>query len=48
LAVTYNPQLGAHGLVPQKPDILLSVTDKNWPEVHLVLDAKYRLDASPD
>lgn len=48
LAVTYNPQLGAHGLVPQKPDILLSVTDKNWPEVHLVLDAKYRLDASPE
>ncbi len=48
LAVTYNPQMGAHGLVPQKPDILLSVTDKNWPEVHLVLDAKYRLDTSPE
>jgi predicted component of viral defense system (DUF524 family) len=48
LAVTYNPQLGSHGLVPQKPDILLSVTDKNWPEVHLVLDAKYRLDGSPE
>ena len=33
-------------LVPQQPDILLTILDSSWPAVHLVLDAKYRIDGS--
>ena len=33
-------------LVPQQPDLLISLEEDGWPRVHLVLDAKYRLDTS--
>ena len=35
-------------LIPQRPDMVITLEKKDWPAMHLVLDAKYRLDASPD
>lgn len=47
ITVSYNPRFsGSDMLVPQKPDLLISLEEDGWPKVHLVLDAKYRLDAS--
>ncbi|MGI6412064.1 MAG: DUF2357 domain-containing protein [Syntrophomonadaceae bacterium] len=47
ITISYNPQFsGADMLVPQQPDLLISLEEDGWPRVHLVLDAKYRLDAS--
>ncbi len=49
LEVTYNPRFGGELFVtPQQPDIMLTVDDPDWPSVRLVLDAKYRLDTSPE
>ncbi len=49
LRLIYNPRWGARSLlVPQQPDLLLSHFRPGQPPVHYVLDAKYRLDASPD
>lgn len=48
LTVRYNPALSAEALVPQRPDLLLTLEQPDWPAVHLVLDAKYRLDASSE
>ncbi len=48
LRLVYNPRWGGRVLlVPQQPDLLLSRIRPNAPPVHYVLDAKYRLDASP-
>ncbi len=48
LRLVYNPRWGARALlVPQQPDLLLSRFRPGVPPVHYVLDAKYRLDASP-
>ncbi|SHK87660.1 DUF2357 domain-containing protein [Rhodothermus profundi] len=48
LRLIYNPRWGARSLlVPQQPDLLLSRFRPGHPPVHYVLDAKYRLDASP-
>ena len=33
-------------LVPQMPDMLITFHDPAWPDMHLILDAKYRLDSS--
>ncbi|MGI6468682.1 MAG: DUF2357 domain-containing protein [Syntrophomonadaceae bacterium] len=47
IIVSYNPSFsGKAMLIPQQPDILLTLQDNDWPLFHLVLDAKYRLDAS--
>jgi uncharacterized protein len=47
--VKYNPLFqGNLFLVPQQPDILLILHRSGWPEITLILDAKYRLDASPE
>jgi hypothetical protein len=46
--VRYNPTVGTEALVPQRPDLLLTLEQPDWPAIHLVLDAKYRLDASPE
>ena len=35
-------------LTPQRPDVRISVDDPRWPRLSLVLDAKYRLDDSPE
>lgn len=47
IVVSYNPSFrGEPMLIPQRPDFLLTLENKDWPKIHLVLDAKYRLDAS--
>jgi len=47
ISVTYNPRFsGAAYLVPQQPDFLVSVENPGWPSIRLILDAKYRLDAT--
>jgi predicted component of viral defense system (DUF524 family) len=50
IEVIYNPQFKGDQsfLVPQQPDILLTIEDPSWPALHIVLDAKYRLDNSPE
>ncbi|NBC16224.1 MAG: DUF2357 domain-containing protein, partial [Bacteroidetes bacterium] len=48
ITVTYNPRFGGRDvLVPQQPDLLLSVQSAEGDVTHYILDAKYRLDASP-
>ena len=48
LDVTYNPRFGGRGyLVPQQPDLLLTLHRADGTVARYVLDAKYRLDASP-
>lgn len=44
LRLIYNPSLTRFSLHPQRPDMLLSVLRPGWPALHLVMDAKYRLD----
>jgi predicted component of viral defense system (DUF524 family) len=40
ITVSYNPKFsGADMLVPQQPDLLISLEEDGWPRVHLVLDA---------
>ncbi|HEY0769198.1 MAG TPA: DUF2357 domain-containing protein [Sphingobacteriaceae bacterium] len=47
LVVAYNPEYpGLTG--NQRPDIVLHVQNNNWPELIIVFDAKYRLDASEE
>lgn len=47
IAVTYNPLFrGDALLVAQQPDIVLSIRDRHWPLVRIVVDAKYRIDNS--
>lgn len=49
IIATYNPSFGGEAmLIPQRPDILLTLQDKDWPRIHMVLDAKYRVDASEE
>ena len=48
LRLVYNPRWGTRALlVPQQPDLLLSRFRPGASPIHYVLDAKYRLDASP-
>ncbi len=48
LDVIYNPRFGGPGyLVPQQPDLLLTLRRADGATARYVLDAKYRLDASP-
>lgn len=43
----YNPSFkGDLFLAGQRPDIVLTLKDPQWPELKLVLDAKYRIDTS--
>lgn len=53
VTVTYNRLFSDDSadkviLVPQQPDIVVSVEDPNWPRLHLLIDAKYRVDASSE
>lgn len=49
IEVTYNRQFtGSDLLTSQSPDILITFRDGHWPAMHLVLDAKYRVEASPE
>jgi len=47
ISVTFNPSFPTE-ITPQRPDIMITVTDRGWPGLRLVLDAKYRLDSSPE
>jgi len=47
LRLLYNPQYpGITGL--QRPDIVIEVLNEGWPPIVVILDAKYRIDASVD
>jgi uncharacterized protein len=49
LAVTYNPRFQNDALlVAQQPDMILSLFDRDWPAVRLVVDAKYRVESSKE
>jgi hypothetical protein len=49
ISVTYNPLFGADTLlVAQQPDLLITFEDEHWHPLHLLLDAKYRIDASSE
>ncbi|MFO0180621.1 MAG: DUF2357 domain-containing protein [bacterium] len=48
VSVLYNPKFADQEttLIPQKPDILIRIEDDGWPQMQLVCDAKYRVDAT--
>lgn len=47
LEVTYNPEYkGEAFILPQKPDVVLTIHDPHWPTMRLVIDAKYRIETS--
>lgn len=49
IKVAYNPRFqGEFVLIPQQPDMLVTLEDPEWPVLHLLLDAKYRVDSSPE
>jgi len=49
ISVTYNPLFSDDSyLVAQKPDLLITFEDEHWEPLHLLLDAKYRVDGSTD
>jgi predicted component of viral defense system (DUF524 family) len=50
IEVIYNPQFQnpAAILIPQRPDILIRLIQPGWPGVQVILDAKYRVDSSPE
>ncbi len=50
ISVTYNFQYDSKDvtLIPQKPDIIIRYEEVGWPQILLVCDAKYRIDASEE
>jgi hypothetical protein len=47
LALSYNAQF--RGLTgTQKPDVVIRIARDGWPDLIVVFDAKYRVDASPE
>jgi predicted component of viral defense system (DUF524 family) len=49
IEVIYNPTFTGDGVVfPQQPDIVLKLHDYDWPAIHLIVDAKYRIDYSAE
>lgn len=48
--VVYNPRFRNQEamLIPQKPDILIRLEEDGWPILQLVVDAKYRIDATAE
>jgi len=48
LEVAYNPEYrGDAYILSQKPDVVLTIHNPNWPAQRLVIDAKYRIETSP-
>ncbi len=46
ITLTYNPKFGGENyLVPQQPDILMTMEDPAWPKLQLLFDAKYRVNS---
>lgn len=49
ITVTYAPRFsGPAYLISQEPDLEIAIHERGWPVVKIILDAKYRLDTSPD
>lgn len=49
IIATYNPQYRGQGyLIPQQPDIVLTLEEADWAAARMVIDAKYRVDASAE
>jgi hypothetical protein len=48
IRVEYNPRYDSHVLLSQQPDIVIAVEERGRPTVRVVLDAKYRVDASAE
>ncbi|MBX9686383.1 MAG: restriction endonuclease-like protein [Candidatus Obscuribacterales bacterium] len=49
ITVSYNRHIvGASVLTPQKPDIMITFEDADWPALSLLLDAKYRIKFDRD
>jgi hypothetical protein len=49
VTVTYNPRFANEPiLIPQQPDMLVTIEDQDWPKLHLLLDAKYRVEAADE
>ncbi len=47
VTLIYNPEY--RGLTGnQRPDVVIRLQHSDWPDLFVILDAKYRLDASPD
>ena len=47
--LAYNPRFEGAGLrIPQRPDVLLEVRRPGRPPLRAILDAKYRIDPSPE
>ena len=46
LELAYNPKYDGDAFVmPQQPDLVLTLRQQHWPIMRLVIDAKYRIDA---
>jgi uncharacterized protein len=49
IAIEYNPRFKHdHIVIAQKPDIVITIADPDWPPLRLVVEAKYRLDAKAE
>ena len=49
VTLTYNRLFSDSAcLIPQQPDLLITFSDLGWPSLHLILDAKYRVDATQE
>lgn len=47
LEVAYNPEYrGDAYILPQKPDVVVTIHTPHWPAQRLVIDAKYRIETS--
>lgn len=44
--IVYNPHIGQNALVANKPDMMLKLQRKGWPNIRAVIDAKYRIEDS--
>lgn len=49
LELTYNHSFSGGAFIhAQKPDVVLTFRDPEWPTMRLVLDAKYRIETNPE
>jgi predicted component of viral defense system (DUF524 family) len=49
VSVCYNPLFSNDSyLISQKPDLLITFGDDHWRPLHLLLDAKYRVEGAPE
>ena len=49
ITCTYNPCFQNDSiLIPQQPDMVITLESPGWQKLHLILDAKYRIDMTPE